>query len=96
MACFLAISDAANECFICGDPVPAGLVGHSDDLPPRPICDACLAGRDGRLTRVLILIEGMRAVSCLMNPGGDPERLAREVRELLGLIKTCLPPRGRG
>ena len=78
MACFLGISDAAEECVICGGPVPAGL-----------------AKNDPRLMAVLMLVESMHAVSSLMRPDSDLEHLAEEVRELLRLIRTCLPPRGQ-
>ena len=91
--CYLAIITAKAECAICGATVAAGLSGHSDDFPPLPICLACLAKNDPELIAVLILVESMRSVSALMDPDADHAQLAEEVRELLRLIRTCLPRR---
>ena len=91
--CYLAFSDRADDCAICGVKVSAGLVGHSDDFPPLPICWPCLAGQDARLMAVSMLLGSLRAVSGVMDPDGDHAQLAEEVRELLRLIRTCLPER---
>ena len=88
--CYLALTAAEAECNICGAPVAVGLVGHSHDCPPQPICWACLAASDPKLTTILMLVYGMRMIPHAIDPAGDPDRLAKDVRELLRFIQTCL------
>ena len=92
--CYLAIAADETQCIICGRTVAAGLAGHCDHCPPQPICWACLARSDAKLTAILLFVQGMRMIPHAIDPDGDPERLAQEVRELFRCIQTCLAEKG--
>ena len=91
MPSYLGIIDAEEECAVCAKPVPAGFAGHTDDMPPQPLCLGCLLHHDERLLMILLLIESLRHLSCTMDPDSTPEDLSEKVRQMLRFIQFCLP-----
>lgn len=58
MACFLAVIEKPTECEGCGDPLPPGYIGLTDEIhgPEKlaPQCRGCTLAQDRRLGMVLI------------------------------------------